>query len=127
MTGSGVKLTGSAAVFLPISVDMGAAACMLGKSKRQQERPEMNTDQLIEAIAAATNENDHTFAVVLLAQAFGCPEEIEVALGIQREHEFHGYMPAHLSGERNVLSTILMGEAEARLGTYDFARLRRAF
>ena len=73
----------------------------------------------IKAIAEATDHNDHTGAILLLADALENERMVVELQWIDECHEFAGHMNQDLIDDRGAISKIIMKEAQATYTNYN--------
>jgi len=85
------------------------------------------TPQVVAAIAAATDRNDHTGSVMLLAKALGDKKSVKLLEAIKLLHEHIGHIPDDLMMIRSHIGENLMGKAQKALSPEEYTQLARAF
>ena len=87
----------------------------------------MDIDEIVSAIAEATECNDHTLAILILAEYLGLPEERDRLILIENEHHRKGYLTPELGIRRNAVRKVVDAVAAERLPPNTYMRVMCAF
>ena len=69
----------------------------------------------IKKIEEATHYNDHTQALILVAEALGLDDYVEALDNLHNEHLEYGYLTEDIYQERNIIYRELMREVRANV------------
>jgi protein-disulfide isomerase-like protein with CxxC motif len=85
------------------------------------------TRSTIQKIAEATQDNEHTISVFLLAEAIGDEKKANILKKIEEIHGLEGHMPADLANYRKSILEALLDKCKLIMLADDFKQLERAF
>lgn len=85
------------------------------------------SNETIQNIKNATQDNFHTESILLLAQAMKDKKRIKILKSIKAIHEAEGFMPCHVSDYRKFVLSNLLDNCQANLADETFKQLKMAF
>lgn len=83
--------------------------------------------KLVDKIADATDRNQHTISVILLAQYLKETDIVDELKAIDKEHNKVGYLTKDLSNKRNKLSDEIFTKAKKELSPSEYKLINSAF